>query len=134
MSDNGTLPTYRLRYIYRADFRKTEATLLEEAKLIVDNLKLREDECLLLISGTEKCIKFVFGYMDDIAGIDRTGKPLKAAMGIVSSKTLRITGGGTFHPLMLQNYAERLGISLKDIKKLQSYLRLDIDEQRTTLG
>ncbi len=139
MTTNGEsngLPEYNLRYIYRADFRKSEATLLEEAKLIVDNLRLQKGDCLMLLSGTEKVIKFVFGYLEDRAemAVDRVGKPLKNPPKILHSKTYRITGGGTFHPLMLANYAEEMGINLKGLKKLQTYLRLDVDEQKTTLG
>lgn len=117
---NGGKPVLRLRYIHRGDFRKSEWTLTQEALQVIKGLKLGPEDCIMLLSGTGKMIKFVFGLIQHDGVMDSGGHTRTAKM--LPSRTYRMVEGGTFHPLMIANYADELGLTLEGLKKLDKYL------------
>jgi hypothetical protein len=127
---NGTAPV-RLRLIYTANFQKTEVTLLDEA-LTENHLDLRNNDCILLVSMSHKIIKFVFGVKELGEMIGGNGKHYADRLTkVCESKTYRITQGGTFNPLMLQNYANALGFELAHIKRFEEHYKREMETART---
>lgn len=126
MENTNGLLRVRLRYIVRADFRKNEATLMEEVAKEIKQLRLTKHDAVCMISGGGKILRFVFGFLEhdmvDARGNTVAGKLQR----ILPSRTYRITAHGTFNPLMLANYAEAMGIELADIKKFESYVKEEV--------
>lgn len=126
---NGEHGPMRLRRVFTADFRKTEATLLAEAQAEVENLRLGRDDCILFISHNGKIMRFVFGFLEhdmvNASGKVVAGKQTK----VLPSKTYRITEGGTFNPHMLANYAQELGLELAHLKKFDAHLKRELAER-----
>ncbi len=131
---NGQAPKkLKLKYIGRADFRKTEATAMEE---VIAELGqgLKAHECVILISNNGKIMRFVFGTVEHDQ-TDARGKMLAERITkILPSRTYRITQGGTFNPYMLQNYANDLGIELEHLKRLEAHLRLEAEQAHAAAG
>jgi hypothetical protein len=111
----------KLRLVYRGDFRKNEMTLFAEAMKANKELQLGPEDCVLLVSASEKMLKFVF-RPHQIGYVDRGGKNGTETT-ILESETFRITGGGRWNPLMLGNYAAQLDIEIEGIKKFESYYK-----------
>jgi hypothetical protein len=109
----------RLRYIHHGDFRKNTVTLYNEVQKRAPGLKLGSEDCVLVVSGTGKILRFVYGF-DDLEVI---GGRTKLATGnmtrVLQSEEYRIDGAGTWNPLMLRNYAEALGIQLAGLKRFE---------------
>lgn len=123
---NGNLLRVRLRHIVRTDFRKSEETMLNEVIKEVKNLKLGQNDCVAMLSGNGKLLRFVFGFLEHEM-VDARGNTVAAKLQrILPSRTYRITQHGFFNPLMLANYAEALGIELADIKRFESYVKQEI--------
>jgi len=100
----------RLRLIERVDFRKSElSNYLEHVK--DKDKKLGKDDVALFISQSGNQLVFVYGFTD----MDEKKKVLR-------SERLRITGG-TWNPLMLQNYAERVGLHLDGLRRFEQHYR-----------
>lgn len=124
-SPNGHLPQrLRLKFIYRADFRKSEATLLEEAIKEIKHLELGPHDCILLLSGNGKIMKFVFGFLEHEA-VSKAGIAMNKITKVLPSRTYRICDHGTWNPHMLANYAAEIGIELTHLKKLQAHLKAE---------
>lgn len=113
----------KLKYIYRGDFRKNEVTLLEEARKEAGSLRLTRDDCLLVVSYSRKLLRFIFGFEELSSG--------KKTVEVLPSKTHRIIRGGAWNPLMLQDYAEAVGIQLDHLKKFKDhYKRITAEKRR----
>lgn len=116
----------RLRYVYRGDFRKSEVTLYNEA-IKEAGTDLAAGDCILLVSGNGKQLRFVHGFRDmDVVGgrtKEKTGRMTK----VMTSAVHRIDGPGAWNPLMLSNYASKAGIELEGLRKFESYYRELID-------
>jgi hypothetical protein len=111
----------RIRYIFRGSFQKNEVTLFHEAMTEAGELTLGHDDCILLVSQSEKLLKFVWRQITTSRkNVDGTNGKLST---VVSSQLYRIVDGGTWNPLMLANYAEQVGIQLEGLKKFEQYYR-----------
>lgn len=108
----------KLRFVYRGDFRKSEVTLYEEAVSERPQMRLRNGDCVALVSSTGKQIKFVYGYTE----LGETS--------ILSSETHRITGGGAWNPLMLSDYAAAVGLELEGLPNFERHYRRMRDEKK----
>jgi hypothetical protein len=111
----------RLKYVGTADFRKTEATLIDEVKKEIGG-ELGKNECIILVSGGKKILKFIFAILEHEM-VNSAGTAVNRITKVLPSRTYRITDGGTFHPYMLQNYANDIGIELAHLKRLEAHLR-----------
>lgn len=112
----------RLRLVVEADFRKNEATLLDELLVKTKDLELRKHDCVLLLSISGKMMKFVFGFQEfDLVGAN--GVSRQRLTRVLRSMTYRICSGGTWNPYMLKNYAAELGIDLAHIKRFEQYYK-----------
>lgn len=128
-SPNGHLPRQlKLKFIYRADFRKSEETLLNEAMKEVKHLDLGPHDCILLMSGNGKIMRFVFGFLEHEA-VNKLGKPMNQITKVLPSRTYRICDHGTWNPYMLANYAAEIGIELAHLKKLEAHLKAEAAEE-----
>jgi len=103
-----------------ADFRKSEATL-HDAFLRSRSYPgdLRKGECFLFLSKSGNQLLWFFTQVTRIEGYK--GAEIK----VYDSRRWRLTGG-TWHPYMLANYAEKAGIDLVGIKRFEEI----IDERR----
>jgi hypothetical protein len=119
----------RLRYIYRGDFRKSEVTLYDEAMKEAKDLNLGSEDCILLLSGNGKQMKFVYGF-DDVSVIGgRTGAATGRQTKVYASEVVRIHGPGGWSPKMLVNYAEQAGLELSGLKRFETYYKHLIEEE-----
>lgn len=113
----------RLRLIYRGDFRKSEETLFNEVMQKHKGLKLGPEDCVLLMSGNGKILKFVYGFTEQEVFSEKkedfTGRKTK----ILESTVYRISGAGGWNPTMLANYAEQAGVPLHGLKRFQDYYK-----------
>lgn len=111
----------KLKRVSLGDFRRSEATLYEA--LPVAERKLRGEEAILFVSGVGNQMAFVWA---PVKAIGQTGRETV----IIRSAKLRLTSG-TWSPLMLENYANALGLELDGFKRLEkqfAHLRDDPDE------
>lgn len=115
----------RLKLIRRADFRKSANTMIEEALKEAENLKLGPSDCVLMISGTGKVLRFVFGFLQH-EQVSRAGKALGRAVRVLPSRDYRICDGGTWNPYMLKDYAAEIGLDLQHLKKFEAHLRSEL--------
>jgi hypothetical protein len=119
----------RLKGIYTADFRKSEATLVvENPEVDIDDMGPRE--CVALVSGTGKLLSLVFPHLKNKTITSPAGHALKEAPRILPVYRYRIEGGGTFTPWMLQEYAEEMGLRFEDLKTFKEYFELDQQHRR----
>lgn len=121
------LEEFELKVFHRGDFRKNEATLAAEVEEKLGR-PLREGECALVVSGTEKVIRFIFGVIEKDHLVDARGRPMSEATKVLPSRTYRITHGGRWHPLMMQNYANEMGLTLKNMERLERHLKAEVRE------
>jgi len=96
----------RLKYIERADFRKSELTNFFALK----RRSLKPGEVACLVSSTGLQIVFVYapGHVH--------GGPEDPDREVLRSEKLRLTSGGRWNPMMLGNYAQQVGLDLEGIK------------------
>jgi len=102
----------RLRYIERADFRKSEQTNFVEVQRR-QKLELGAKDVVMLISTKGNQLVFVHGFDQYQNGVTRQ---------ILRSERLRLTSG-TWNPLMLANYAESVGIKIDGIKRFEEHYK-----------
>ena len=112
----------RLRLVYRGDFRKSEETLYAEALKKHPELNLRNGDCILLVSSNGKLLKFVYGFTEHDLVFYQSEK-VWGKTKILESVTYRISGSGSWNPLMLQNYANHLGLELAGLKRFEEYYK-----------
>ena len=115
-----------LKGIITCSFGRSEATNLDlyrKSKGFPGELKA--GEAFLFISRGLNQVIFIFEYAEvevdnehDLPGGDNFRS-------VLDSRRLRL-GGGTWHPYMLQNYANAVGLNLEGIRTLQQIL----DERR----
>lgn len=98
----------RLAYIAEVDFRSSE---LHNFTRIKDAPKLGPNDVVLLISLSRTQLCFVHGFTD----LDENRRVLR-------SERLRLTSG-TWNPLMLVDYAERVGLKLEGLKRFNEYYK-----------
>lgn len=115
----------RLRYITRADFRKSAETMINEALKEVKTLDLGPNDCILMISGTGRILRFVFGFLTH-GQVSSAGKVLGRDVRVLPSRDYRICDGGTWNPHMLANYAQEIGLELAHLKKFEAHLRAEL--------
>lgn len=121
----------RIRYIYRGSFNKSEVTLFNEAMTEAgEHLSLGHDDCILLVSQTQKMLCFVWRPQETSRKM-ANGSNGKIST-VVSSQRYRIQDGGTWNPLMLANYAAQIGVEVEGIRKFESYYRSLVAEQRSS--
>ena len=125
------LDEFELKVFHRGDFRKNEATLAAEAEGILGR-PLAEGECGMIVSLNRKVVRLVFGVVDEGIVSDAAGRPLSEPLRVLPSRSHRILGGGSWHPLMLQNYAHKMGVSLKNRERLERFLKKEIRDLAET--
>src|SRR5258708_4654539 len=100
-----------LKYVFEADFRKTEATNIllfyKEHPEARDTLK--GHEAVLLLNKARSQLCFVSPAKDLQNG--------KRSDQMLPSRKFRITTAGRWDPLALSNYASEVGLVLQGIKK-----------------
>lgn len=120
-----------LRLVTKADFRKNEVSQLQEHQYQVGNLKPGDVICF--ISKTGAMMRFVFR--------PETYENLTPARGnrinthtVVESRLYRITGGGTWNPLMIKNYAREVDIELVGLRLFEEYFLPHTSRKEKTNG
>lgn len=109
----------RLKYIAHADFRKSERTNFLELKKLKKLPALGKEDVVLLVSLSENQCVFVYGFVSyDTECVDGRERHVE----ICRSERLRITGS-RWNPLMIRNYAERVGISIDGLKRFEDYYK-----------
>lgn len=115
----------RLKYIQmECDFRQSEYTQLVELRKrerkLVDNLK--SGEVVAFVSRRQNQILFV--------------RAVKIVLGpeVVASTRWRIPAGGTWHPLMLGNYAKAAGVHLEGVKMFAQHYQEILDRVAVNLA
>lgn len=106
----------RLRLVVTVDFRKSELTHLRDLQRLRPHLfdvkhGLRREDVILLVSTTGNQLVFVHNF-------DHETKPP-----VVRSVRLRLTTQTPWNPLMLAEYARRVGLRLEGVKAFEEHLR-----------
>ncbi len=112
----------RLKFVTYADFRSNENTLAKQYSQ--ETSKLRPNECVLFISKKGDQLRFVFrpeGFLD----LSKGG----SSHTILQSRLYRILYGGTWSPLMLKNYAQKVGLDLEGLKSFEEHYS-DMQEKK----
>lgn len=97
----------KLHYVTEASFSKSEATRFKELPVEIRS-RLRGNGAVAFISKTGNQIEFVYGA-ENIDG--RTA--------IMSAKCR--LDRGAWNPLMLQDYAERVGLHLENLRRFKEF-------------
>jgi|APSaa5957512576_1039674.scaffolds.fasta_scaffold96763_2 hypothetical protein len=119
MAINSTKTRLRLKGVITCSFARSEATNLNLYRTTPSYPgDLKKGEAFLFLSKTGNQIIFVFHA---VALEEEDGKIRE----VIDSRRLRLPHGATWHPYMLQNYAEEVGIHLIGIKSFK-----DIYEDR----
>ena len=109
--------TGRLRKVAHCDFRCSEWTNLQSA-IKEHKLSMNPNDVIAMVSSNGKQVVFCYTHeaikYKDFRNITKD-------TGVVQSVRYRITGSGTWNPLMLRNYAEKCGIDLPGLKKFETY-------------
>ena len=116
MPISPALTPLRLKGIVTCSFGRSEATnlkLYRESGHYPGDLK--EGEAFLFLSKGGNQIIFMFKSIE-VEVEHGSGGP--ATRGVIDSRRLRLDGG-TWHPYMLQNYANEAGIYLIGIKRFE---------------
>lgn len=103
-----------LRAVVEGDFRKNEATLYNE--YLKKNPAPFGDSVILFISLSRNQMVFVHGFE---ALADKSKHGIRR---VLWSERLRLDRG-TWNPLMLVNYAERVGLHLVGLKRFENFYR-----------
>lgn len=112
----------RLRFVQTCSFVRNELTnfmevLAKHPEFSRDGIaKLKRDDVVLLISKMGNQLVFLHGF--DF--IERSGKKQHT---VLRSLKLRLSGRGTWDPLMLSEYAKDVGIKLDGIKAFEDHVR-----------
>lgn len=104
----------RLKAIEHVSFRKTEATNFDEVTRKL-KLKLSPHEVVCLVSLTGNQIVFVYGWSPSRKQDTKTTKQM-----VLRSERLRLDHG-TWEPLMLGNYARKVGLHLDNIRLFEEH-------------
>lgn len=104
----------KLRLVTEVDFRKSEATNFVEVQR-KEKLNLGQDDVICLLNKGRTQVVFVWKPFEmDISGLPgRFGETE-----VIRSTRLRLSRS-TWNPLMLQNYANSVGVSLDNIKRFE---------------
>jgi hypothetical protein len=106
----------RLRYITQADFRRSERTNFIDAQRRGElPVNLRAGDVIAFVSHGRDQILFV-QMRTEVSVNARTGAPVC----VWQSHRLRIEGG-RWNPLMLANYASKVGLKLDGLRRFESY-------------
>lgn len=114
----------RLRYVQmESDFRQSEQTHLLELRKrerrLVDGLKAKD------------VVAFVSRKQNQILFVQATRTVRDTARGtdvkVIASVRWRLPDGGTWHPLMLGNYARAVGIHLEGVRLFEEHYRELLD-------
>jgi hypothetical protein len=109
------MKTLRLRYIDAVDFRASEMTNYMLALRKQPSLgRFKSNDAVLFLSKKRDQLIFVYGFFMT-NGEDGVRRFLR-------SERLRLDGG-TWDALMLQNYANDVGIRLEGIKTFEEHLK-----------
>jgi len=106
----------RLKYIGRADFRKSELTNYVE----LNCRSLKADEVACLVSSTGQQIVFVYA-LESVSRVLKRGDEVESL--VLRSVRLRLTNGGRWDPMMLGNYAKEVGLHLEGIKLFETHYK-----------
>jgi hypothetical protein len=79
---------------------------------------MNQNDVIAMVSSNGKQVVFCYAH-EDITYDDF--RAVTKDTGVVQSIRYRITGSGTWNPLMLRNYAEKCGIELPGLKKFETY-------------
>lgn len=101
----------RLVAIHRAHFGRSEHTNFEAVKRGL-KLSLKKDHVVCLVSYTGNQMCFVYGYEE------QNGGPT-----VLRSTRLRLIDRGAWNPMMLGNYARKVGLTLDGIKLFEDYYK-----------
>lgn len=108
----------RLRLVQTVHFGKSELTnflavLAKHPEFTNDKsaAKLKADDVVLLVSMTGNQLVFLHGF--DTFEEKR----------VLRSTRLRISGGASWNPLMLVNYAKEVGLNITGIKAFEDHVR-----------
>jgi hypothetical protein len=104
----------RLKLVATVDFRQNEATNFD-ALMKEHQMRLTSDEVVCMLSTNKRQIVFV--YRPKEIAVSRYGNRDGTATAYHSEK-LRLSRS-TWEPLMLQNYAQEVGITLDGIRRFE---------------
>lgn len=112
----------RLRQIFKdVDFRFSELTIYEKYTPVQVRESLRPGDAALFISRSGSQLLWVLHYGEMAAQ--------KTQRTVIQSMKLRVSGG-YWNPLMLQNYANEIGIELEGIKRFEELFGEQRDRKR----
>ena len=111
----------RLKAIkFNTDFRKNEWTNFKEFKKSKRFPgELKANEAILFVSKSGNQLIWILNVADAESGRQ-----------IVDSRRWRITGSQSWNPMMLQNYAEKVGIHLVGLKRFEELYEADREKKR----
>ncbi len=108
-----------LREVAEGNFRNSEKTLFSEWSK--NNTALQgANDIVVFVAKTRTLMYFVHGHRV-VRGTDTIHR-------VLWSEKLRLEGG-TWNPLMLVNYAERVGIKLVGLKRFEEFYRKLVEEK-----
>jgi hypothetical protein len=125
------LTKLRLKGVITCSFGRSEASNL---RLYRDSAKypgdLRKGEAFLFISKGGNQVLFVFRPVElEVSSRHRKGDGSKTRE-VIDSRRLRLDGG-TWHPYMLQNYANEVGIHLVGFRRFEEVHKSLMAKKRT---
>lgn len=100
------LQDVRLRAVVTEDFRRSEKTMFDRWRRKNRDLQMRPADAIMFVSGVGNQIVFVFRSVT----IDNSEHKGNEEYEVTVSRKLRLSGGGVWHPWMIEEYAEELGL------------------------
>ncbi len=117
----------RLKHVATVDFRRSELTNFEELVKKNASLKaLKKDDVVLFLSRGGDQVVFVHGF-NNVEGEKGTTSIF------MESVKLRMIHGSTWNPLMIANYAKKVGIHLVGLKTFEEHYRELVEPVREKL-
>ncbi|KKN68029.1 hypothetical protein LCGC14_0455850 [marine sediment metagenome] len=110
------LQDVRLRGVATDDFRRSEKTMFDRWRKKNRSIKFGPNDAVMFVSGTGNQIVFVFRPVT----IDNSEHKGSDEYEVTPSRRLRLDGG-TWHPWMIQKYAEQLGLHADGIKPFEAH-------------
>ena len=114
----------RLKGVIACSFSRSEATNLNLYRTTPSFPgDLKKGEAFLFISKTGNQIIFVFHAVE----LEEENGKMRE---VIDSRRLRLPHGATWHPYMLQNYAESVGLHLVGIKRFEEIYKERLEAKR----
>ncbi len=106
--------------VEEGSFRNSEKTLFAAWSKSKGNTLTGTNDIVIFVSLTRNIMYFVHGHRV-VRGSDSITK-------VLWSEKLRLDTGDTWNPLMLVNYAERVGLKLVGLKRFEEFYKKLTDE------